>query len=330
MSETISWGILGTGGIARRFAEALQSLPDARRLAVGSRSAEKAAAFAEQFGLERPYGSYEELAADPDVDAVYIATLNPWHAENALMCLQAGKAVLCEKPFCINVAEAQTVIDYARAEKLFLMEAMWTRCLPVTAKVREWLELGHIGEVRLLAADFGFRAAWNPHSRALDPHLGGGSLLDVGVYCVALATMVFGRPPANITGMADIGETGVDEQAAFILGYDQGELAVLTSAVRTPTPDDARLDGTLGRIRIEHFWRTTAATLEVTGQEPQRVAIPYRCNGYEYEALEVMNCLREGKLESDLMPLDETLTVLRIMDDIRRQWGLVYPQEEIG
>lgn len=327
MSNVVHWGILGAGNIARSFATGLRVLPQARLTAVGSRSLEKAHRLGDEFQIPHRYGSYEELAADPAVEVIYVATPHSFHKEHSLLSLEAGKAVLCEKPFTINAQEAREVIACARRKRLFLMEAMWTRCLPIMAQVREWLAVGAIGEPRLLTADFGFRAEVNPAGRLFNPALGGGSLLDIGVYTVALAFMVFGAPPARITGLAHLGETGVDEQAAFILGYGQGQLALLSSAIRTNTPQEARIDGTQGRIRIDSFWRATRATLAVDSQEPQTVERPFEGNGYNYEAAEVMRCLEAGKLESDLIPLEETLSIMETLDEIRRQWGLQYPME---
>jgi predicted dehydrogenase len=328
VSNPIHWGILGAGNIARSFATGLQVLPQARLVAIGSRSLEKANAFGEAFGIPHRYGSYQDLVADPEVDVIYVATPHPLHKEHSLLALEAGKAVLCEKPFTLNAQEAREVIACARRKRLFLMEAMWTRCLPLMDQVRQWLAAGVIGEPRMLTADFGFRAEVNPEGRLFNLALGGGSLLDIGVYTVALASMVFGGPPTRITGLAHLGETGVDEQAAFILGYGQGQLALLSSAIRTNTPQEARIDGTRGRIRIDSFWRATRATLAVEGQEPQTVEKPFEGNGYHYEAAEVMRCLEEGQLESPLIPLEETVSILETLDEIRRQWGLRYPTEE--
>lgn len=207
------------------------------------------------------------------------------------------------------------------------MEAMWTRFIPVMVKVREWLSSGAIGEIRMLTADFGFRTGWNPESRLLNPGLGGGALMDVGVYTLALASMVFAGPPNRITGMAHIGETGVDEQSSMILGYEKGQLAFLSCAVRTNTPQEARIIGTEGSIHIPGFWHAASATLYVSGKEAEHVEIPFEGTGYNYEAAEVMKCLRQGKLESSIMPLDETLSIMKTADELRTQWGLRYPME---
>jgi dihydrodiol dehydrogenase / D-xylose 1-dehydrogenase (NADP) len=325
--EAVRWGILGPGSIAHRFAEGLSVIPDAELVAVGSRSSERADAFADEFGIPKRHGSYADLANDPDVDAIYVSTPHPFHKEYSILCLKAGVAVLCEKPMSINTQQAKEMIDCARAEKKFLMEAMWTRFLPVIVKVREWLDEGAIGEPRMLTADFGFRSGWNPQGRLLNPEMAGGGLLDVGVYTVAMAYMVFGKP-SRVTSMAHIGETGVDEQAAMILGYDAGQMALLSCAIRTNTPQEARIMGTEGSIHIPNFWHSTSATLHASGKEPVRADMPFEGNGYNYEAVEVMRCLREGKLESDVMPLDESLSIAETMDQMRARWGLRYPMEE--
>jgi len=328
MERKIRWGIIGTGFIAKKFAEALQILPDAELVAVGSRAADTAKKFAKAFHIPHQHSSYDKLANNPDVDVVYIATPHPFHMENTILCLKAGKAVLCEKPFAVNASQAQQMTDVARTEKLFLMEAMWTRFLPIIMKVREWLGQGLIGPVRFLQADFGFRCDWKPQDRLLNPELAGGALLDVGVYTVALASMVFAGPPTKITGMAHLGQTGIDEQSAMVLGYQDGQLAVLSCAIRTQTLQKAVIVGTKGMIRIHSpFWSATTATILIEDKEDETIKIPHECNGFEYEAREVMQCLLAGKLESDYLPLDETLSIVKTMDEIRAQWGLKYPME---
>jgi dihydrodiol dehydrogenase / D-xylose 1-dehydrogenase (NADP) len=328
MADKVRWGILGTGNIAKQLARGLAVLPDAELLAVGSRSQESADGFGEQFDVERRYASYADLVSDPDVEVVYVATPHSLHRESSLLCLRAGKAVLCEKPFAINATEAREVVAMARERHLFLMEAMWTRFLPVLGRVRELLTDGVIGDVRMVTADFGFRAPFNPQGRLFNPELGGGGLLDVGIYPVSLASMVFGSRPARVSSMAHLGETGVDEQAAMILGYEQGQLAILSSAVRTHTPQEAFLVGTEGWIRVHTpWWKPAALTVSVEGQEDRTETLPFEGNGYNYEAAEVMACLRAGKLESDVMPLDETLAIMETLDRIRGQWGLRYPME---
>jgi len=328
MYETIRWGILGTGNIAGQFATGLKVLDDAELLAVGSRNQESADAFGEKFHVPRRYASYESLAADPDIDAVYIGTLHPFHYHNTLLCLNNGKAVLTEKPFAMNADEAAEMINLAREKQRFLMEAMWTRFNPIITRLRELVAADRIGEVRMLTADFGFRFGWKPEHRLLNPDFGGGALLDVGIYPVSLAFMILG-PPATVTSQAHIGEAGVDEQNALIFAYADGAMAVLQSAVRTATPQVAVVNGTRGRITVHsRWWNATRMTVEVNDTEPEEIHLPLTGNGYNYEAAEVARCLREGRLESDVMSWDETLEIMRTLDAIRAQWGLTYPMEQ--
>lgn len=327
MTEILRWGILGTGNIASKFAMGLQALPTAKLVAVGSRSQASADAFGEKYNVPHRHASYEALAADPDVDAIYIGTPHNLHHANMLLGLNYDKAVLCEKPFTINAAQAKEAIDLARARGLFLMEAVWNRFMPLTAELRRLLAEGVIGEVRMISADFAFRTSFNPTSRAFDPNLGGGGLLDVGVYPINLASMILGTPD-RIVSLAELGETGVDEQAAMVLGYPGGQLAVLSTGIRTRSPQEATIMGTNGLIRMPPlWWYPTTLIIDRPNRPPETVKIPYEGNGYNYEADEVHRCLRAGKIESDIMPLDETLAIMQTMDTIRSQWGLKYPME---
>ena len=326
--DSLRWGILGTGGIAHEFAKGLSDTPDAEILAVGSRTGDAAEDFATALGIARFYGSYAELASDPDVDVVYVATPHPFHEENAALCLKAGKHVLCEKPMTLNAAQAERLIALAREKGLFLMEGMWTRFFPLMERVRYLISSGAIGEPRMLDVDFGFRAPFDPLQRLFNPDLGGGALLDVGVYCVALSSMIFG-PPDRITGLAHLGESGVDEQSAAILEHGDGRISTISIATRTATPQEAIVAGTEGRIRVHpDWWRPDTLTLSRPGQEDETIKVPYTGNGFPHEAAEVMRCIRSGAHESDVMPLQETLSIARTMDELRRQYGLVYPGEQ--
>jgi predicted dehydrogenase len=323
----IRWGILSTGKIARAFATALKTLPDAKLLAVGSRHRITADEFAINHDVPRAYDSYEALAADPDVDIIYVGTPHPLHAENTLMCLRAGKHVLCEKPFAMNAAQAQAMIDLARQKRLFLMEAMWTRFIPAVARAKSLIDHGVIGKVWMMSGTFGFRAPFNPKGRLFAPELGGGSLLDVGVYVLSFASWLFGKPK-RIQSAARLGSTGVDEHAVMQLIYENGELAALASAVSLKMPIEVLLAGTEGYLTLhEPFYKATRFTIMPVEGEPQTYTVPYEGNGYQFQALEVMRCLREGLLESPVMPLDETLQIVQTMDAIRAQWGLKYPNE---
>jgi predicted dehydrogenase len=328
MTRAVRWGIIGPGGIAKAFATGLKAVPGASLAAVASRDAAKAQAFAKEFDAERVLAGYEALAADVGVDAVYIATPHPMHRAHAALCLEAGKAVLCEKPITVNAAEAEQLIAIAQRRRVFLMEAMWTRFLPAMAQVREWLRSGAIGEPRMVSADFGFRCGGEPSSRLMDPALAGGGLLDVGVYTLAFASMVFGGAPSTVRALAHLGATGVDEQNAMACAWPGGRLAVLTSAVRTNTPQEARIQGTAGSIHVPSFWRARAATLSRDGKPPETVEPPFVGNGYNYQAVEVARCLEQGLIESPLMTHAESLAIQRAMDEARRQFGLVYPFEK--
>ena len=326
MSDIFRWGIIGPGSIAHKFATGLRALDDAQIVAVGSRSQDRADAFADAYDVPNRHASYEALAEDPEVDAVYVATPHPFHKENSILCLKAGKPVLCEKPFTINQYEAREVIEVARSEGVFLMEAMWTRFLPITKQVKAWVTDGAIGEVRMLYADFGFRARLNPKGRLFDLALGGGGLLDIGIYPISYASLIFDTQPATISSQAHIGETGVDEQAAMVFGYDKGQLALISCGVRIKTPHEAKILGTDGMITVPQFWDARTAILS-TGDKEEEVTLECAGNGYECEAAEVARCIREGKLESDLMSHRDTLANMQTLDAIREQWGLKYPME---
>ena len=323
---TVRWGILGPGSIAQQFATGLQSALSAQLVAVGSRSQAKADEFGAGFDVSHRHGSYKALVEDPDVDAVYVATPHPMHAEHALLALDAGKAVLCEKPFTVNAAQAAQLIDVARRRNLFLMEGMWTRFFPLMARLREMLASGVIGEARMLQADFGFRAGINPEGRLFNLSLAGGGLLDVGVYPISLASMLFGRP-TGVTGLAHIGETGVDEQAGMVFLYDSGRLAVLSTGIRTSTPQEAVILGTDGQIKVHAPWWKPSTMTVTAGGKTEEIAMPFEGNGFNYEAEEVALCLGAGKTESNILPLDETQQIMRTLDTLRSQWGLKYPME---
>lgn len=327
MADTLRWGILGTGAIAHKFATGLTAAPGAQLVAVGSRAQESADTFANTFNIPRRHASYQALAADPQVEAIYIATPHSFHAANSMLCLEAGKAVLCEKPFTINAQQADAVIALARQKRVFLMEAMWTRYLPAIVRLREVVASGVIGEVRMLAADFGFRTDYSEESRLFDPASGGGGLLDVGVYPISLAYMLLGAP-AHITSTAHLGATGVDEQAAWLFRYAGGQIAMLSSAIRTNTPYEAVIMGTEGMIRVPDWWHADTLIVQPAGKPAETLAAPMAGNGYNYEALEVARCLHAGLLESPIMPLDETRAIMATMDTLRAQWGLKYPMEQ--
>ena len=325
--KTYNWGILGTGNIAHKFTEALITLDNARVIAVGSRSIDTARNFAQSFGIPKVYGSYDELAADPEIDIIYIATPHQLHHENMKLCIMNGKAVLCEKPFTVNAKDAKEIQQLALQENVFVMEAFKTKFLPIIKKVKELIDNNEIGEIKMLKADFGFAGGFNENSRLLNPKLAGGSLLDVGIYPITLATMIFGNNPKTLHSIPHIGKTGVDEQAVIIMGFDEGKLAQVSCAVTTDIKNQAHIIGTKGFIRIPDFSAATVAEVCVNGMTEQYIKLPHSCNGFEYEAIEVMECMSNGKTQSDIIPLSDTIVILEIMDRLRKEWGLKYPFE---
>jgi len=316
MSGPLRWGLIGTGGIAATFAADLELTESGRVVAVGSRTIERAEAFAERFGVPNRHGSYESLVADDEVDAVYVATPHPMHRADAELALRAGKPVLVEKPFTVNAAEARELVALARERGLFLMEAMWTRFLPHVRRIRELLAEGALGEIVTVIADHGQWFAEDGEHRLFAPALAGGALLDLGVYPVAFASMVLG-PPAEIRCMVTPAFTGVDGQTSMLFGYPSGAQAVLTCTLAAKSPTRAAIVGTAARIEVEgDFYAPSSFTL--TARSGEQVAFDGRQagRGLRFEADEVARCLREGLLESPLMPLDESVAIIETMQAV--------------
>ncbi len=321
--DEVRFGIVGTGGIAEAFVHDLAAVPGARAVAVGSRSQASADRFGDENGVPRRHASYAALVEDPEVDVVYIATPHPLHAGNALAAIAAGKHVLVEKAFTMDAAQAAAVADAARAAGVFCMEAMWTRFLPHVVRVRELIAAGAIGEVRTVVADHGQYFAPDPRHRLYAPELGGGALLDLGIYPVSFASMVLGEP-ASVTAVADPAFTGVDGQTSAILRSADGAHALVTCTLWSATARRASIDGSEGMIDIDPvFYAPTSFTLHRRGAEPERFdpvgGLDGPGKGLRYEAAEVVRCVREGLTESPAMPLDETVSIMRTLDEIRRQ-----------
>jgi len=325
MSETTRWGVIGAGGIATNFCEDLQLLPDHEVVAIGSRAAGTADAFAARFGVARVHPSYAELATDDGIDAVYVATPHPMHHDAAMLAIEAGKAVLVEKPFTMDAAEARSLVAAARERGTFLMEAMWTRFLPHMAAVRDVLASGRLGDIVLVTAEHGQWFEKDAAFRLFAPDLGGGALLDLGIYPVSFASMVLGTP-SRVTAVSDPAFTGVDAQTSVILRDAAGRHAVLTTTLSAATTNGAAINGTEARIEIDPtFYRPTSFSIVSRDGGRERVEIPVEGNGLRFQAAEVGRCLRAGLTESPLLPLDETVSILNTMDEIRSQIGLTYP-----
>lgn len=329
MEQTFNWGIIGLGKIARKFAEDLQRLPNARLHAVASTSVERAQAFAGEFGAAYTFGRYEDIAHCPDLHAVYVATPHVLHAENALLCLEQGLPVLCEKPFAMNLAEARHIVSTARRHRAFLMEALWTRFIPAFDYALALAEQGEIGKIHTVKADFGYNMPFDPHSRVYNKALGGGSLLDIGIYPALLALFVMGKPlPEDILAAATFTPTDVDESCAFTFRYPENQLALGHSTVAANTPVEAWLYGTDGAIYLHPRWHHTqkVTVSHYEGREVVRrdAEFLYEGWGYHFEAAHVMECVRNGLLESDRVPLDFTLDLMETLDTIREKIGLEY------
>jgi predicted dehydrogenase len=318
------WGILATGHIAGCFAEDLRLVPGAELVAVGSRTPEAARLFADKHGAKRAYGSWAELAADDEVDVVYVATPHAAHHEATMTCLAAGRAVLVEKPFTLDRAGSAELVEAARARGVFLMEAMWMRTNPLVLRVAELIADGAVGEVTSVQADFGVVGPFPPESRMRARALGGGALLDLGVYPVALAHLLLGVPQ-HVRAWAKLGPEGVDENTGMIFGYDSGAVATLSCGMIGETPVVASITGTAGRIDLPTpFFRPPSATLLRAGREPETIPADLTGGGYQYEAAEVQRCLAEGLTESPLVPHATTLEVMGLLDTVREQIGVHY------
>ena len=321
MTAPLRWGVIGTGGIAQSFAADLTFTESSRVAAVGSRHIDSANRFADEFDVPNRHASYEALVADPDVDVVYVATPHPMHRENTLLALGAGKPVLVEKAFTMNSAEAEELVATARGAGLFLMEAMWTRFLPHIAEVRRLLSDGALGEIVTVTADHGQWFARDPAFRLFAPELGGGALLDLGVYPVSFASMVLGKPE-RIEALIDPAFTGVDGQTSMLFGYASGAQAVLTCTLAAKSPTRAAIVGTDARIEIDgEFYAPSSFDVVSRTGERARFEAPHEGRGLWHEADEVARCLREGLLESPFMPLDETVEIMQTMDAVLSRAG---------
>jgi len=325
--KTIRWGILGAGRIARKFASDLKLVEDAELIAIGSRSQQSADDFGDEFGLKYRHNSYEALVSNPEVDVIYIATPHNLHCENTLLCLEQRKAVLCEKPFAMNARQTQIMIDKAREKNVFLMEALWTKFHPHYLKTIDMVKGGLLGDIRSVLINFGFKPVPPVPARLFDPALGGGTVMDIGIYNVFMAMSVLGKPDTIEASMTPA-PTGVDEQCAILFKYNNGAIAQLFSTFSANLATEADIAGTDGRIHLTSRFYEPSATVEYYAKYPDsRQVIPVEKEagfGYQYEARHVNDCLKRGLAESDVLTFADTLLLMETLDKIREIAGIRY------
>ena len=330
MSRKIRWGILGCGNIANKFADDLRWVEDADLMAVASRDHKKAIDFSTRHNSKLAFGSYEELVSSPDVDAIYVATPHGLHREHALLCIEHKKAVLCEKAFALNSFDANAMIEAARKNKVFIMEAFWTKFLPQYEKVVSLIKEGKIGEIKSIQADFGFKASSPPSPRLYEPHLGGGALLDIGIYPVFLSISLLGKPTEIFASMKPF-TSGVDQQIAIILKFESGALASLNATFEAVTPVEATISGSEGIIRMTNRFHNASGNVELIKNFAAVDIGPIhreQGHGYQFEARHVGDCLRKNLIESPVMRHDDTLLLMETLDKIRAVCGIRYPADE--
>jgi len=328
MKRNYNFGIMATGKIAVKMAEALAVVPEAVCYAVASRSQESAEAFVQENGFKKAYGSYEAMLQDSALDVVYIATPHNLHFENTMLCLKYGKHVLCEKPFAVNGIEVREMVKLAEEKGVFLMEALWSRFMPHIIKAKELIINGTIGEVKLLTSSFCFQAPFDPDARLYNKDLIGGSLLDIGIYPVFLASYLLGQPK-QMSAMAGFGATGVDDNCSVTFGYDNETLAVLHSSFHAEKAVEATVHGTKGKIVFDSPWHEAShfSVFDQSGNEI-RHEFDHQGNGYHYEVIEVIKCLNSGALQSNLMSWDDSIALIDLLDQIRDKAGISYPNHD--
>ena len=324
MKKNYRWGILGAGRIAEKFCTALSSVEGATVYAVASRDIEKAKEYAKKFKAVVFYDNYDALMQDENVDIIYIATPHAFHYEQTMACVKNGKHVLCEKPMALTYNQTAAMINAAKENKVFLMEGMWTASMPFIEKIKQLIDEDVIGKLQYVSADFGFKAPVDLEGRLYNKSLGGGSMMDVGIYPLFLATWLLGAP-ALVKALAKLSITEVDEYINIVLQYPDGQSAHLLSSIQFNTAIEAEIIGTKGRIKIKTPWfKATDLEVYLADEEVQNFSMPHKSNGFDYEIREVMSCLDKGLLESEKMPHHLTLLISKIMEDILTQVGVVY------
>ena len=331
----VKWGIVGTGNIATQFAQGLQQVEHAQIAAVASRSVESAKAFARTFAVSKCYGSYEEMANDAELEIIYIGTPHPQHYENVMLFLEAGFAVVCEKPLGVNAAQTEKMIAKAREKNVFFLEGMWTRFFPAFQQAKEWVRSGRIGQPKMLHASFGYDGGANKAQWRFVHDMAGGALLDVGIYPLALAFAMFGTDPVSVSTSAYL-ENGVDEFNTFTFVYSDGRIAVLSDGIGLKLDNRVFIGGTEGSVLLdEGWWHPSRAEFAPWGDSDVGISLerdvfdqPYSSTGFQFEAKAVQQYVLEGRKEAPEMPLDETLKIARMLDRIRKEWPLLYKEDE--
>lgn len=322
----IRWGILAPGTIARQFAQTLQDMKGEAVLAgAASRSLERAQAFCAEFG-GKAYGSYAELLASPDIDIVYVASPHNLHYEQVKLALEAGKPVLCEKSFTIDANQARELFALAKEKNLFLMEAFWTKFIPVNQKLMQLVQAGEIGQVRHVQAQYGYLTA--RHARKMQADLAGGALLDIGVYCIGFAAMMMGYEPQRICSTVTLNEQGTDDMDTILLDYGNGHTAQLVAAIGTHIPLTASVYGSEGWIDVPEFKNPQRAVVHKNDGSSYEIALPLESTGFEYQIREACRCVQQGRNASDIMTPENSIAIMAIMDELRRQWGMKFPFEQ--
>ena len=320
-------GILGCGAMAEKFAETLVQMEEVECYGAASRTKERAVEFAKQYGFKNAYGSYEELCKDSEVELIYIATPHSCHYENMELCIRYKKPVLCEKSFTLNSDQAKKITELARKEQVFIAEAIWTRYMPAKDMIQEILESGIIGKVSTLTANLSYPISHK--ERIMQPELAGGALLDVGVYGLNFALMHFGTGIERVESSVMMTKTGVDGMESITLFYKDGRMAVLTHGIYGRSDRRGIFYGERGYIVVENINNPQSISVYDTEDRLiQHTVVPEQISGFEYEVRECMESIRAGEKESHSMPLDDSITVMELMDELRKQWGLIYPQEK--
>ncbi len=326
MNSKINVAIMGAGNIGGVMANTLNKMKGVKCYAVASRNKEKADEFAKKYGCKKAYGSYEELVQDKKVDLIYIATPHSEHYENARLCIENGKAVLCEKAFTANAAQAEALISFAREKNVLIAEAMWTRYMPMLQTIKDVLSSGVIGVPTMLTANLGY--VINGVSRLTDPALAGGALLDVGVYTINFASMIFGTEVKKVSSVCTYTKSGVDEQNSITMLFEDGKMAVLNSSMLSLSDRKGIIHGTKGFLVVENINNFESVTVYNTNYEKvEKYNRPKQISGYEYEVEACIKALQNGEIECLQMPHEETIRIMKLMDNLRYEWGIKFPFE---